>query len=69
MAGVLPQTKLVYDGKKLILRLPAQLEALNGEILQRRLRTLAKELAFTPEVQAVVRLAPQKSSFLGGLLR
>ena len=37
----------------------------------RRLRFIqrAKELGFTPEVQATTRLAPPKSSFLGGLLR
>jgi exopolyphosphatase/guanosine-5'-triphosphate,3'-diphosphate pyrophosphatase len=69
MAGVLPQTKLVYEGKKLILRLPAQLQALDGEMLQRRLRSLAKELEVTPEIQAAARPAPPKSSFFGGLLR
>jgi exopolyphosphatase / guanosine-5'-triphosphate,3'-diphosphate pyrophosphatase len=69
MAGVLPNTKLVYDGKKLILRIPVQLQTLNGETLQRRLRSLAKELGLSPEVQTTARPAPQKSSFLAGLLR
>jgi exopolyphosphatase / guanosine-5'-triphosphate,3'-diphosphate pyrophosphatase len=69
MAGVLPQTKLANDGRKLILRLPAQLQALDGEILQRRMRSLAKELGVTAEVQAAARLEHAKSSFLGGLLR
>jgi exopolyphosphatase/guanosine-5'-triphosphate,3'-diphosphate pyrophosphatase len=69
MAGVLPQTKLVYGGGKLILRLPAQLQALDGDTLQRRLRSLAKELGVNSEVQNAARLDPPKSSFLGGLLR
>jgi exopolyphosphatase/guanosine-5'-triphosphate,3'-diphosphate pyrophosphatase len=69
MAGILPQTPLVYEGKRLILRLPAQLQALDGETLQRRLRSLAKELGVTPEVQIGARTEPPKSSFFSGFLR
>jgi exopolyphosphatase / guanosine-5'-triphosphate,3'-diphosphate pyrophosphatase len=69
MAGVLPRTRLVYDGQQLILKLPEELQALDGETLRRRLRALARELGFVPAVDIETHRGPQKSSFLGGLLR
>ena len=51
MAGILPQTSLVYEANKLVLFLPKRLEALDGETLRRRLRIVAKELGVAPEVQ------------------
>ncbi len=69
MAGVLPQTKLLYEGGKLILQLPQQLQPLDGDVLRRRLRVVAKELGFTPEVNILPRQHLANSSFLGGLLR
>lgn len=68
MEGILPQTALVYDGKSLVLQLPRQLSALDGDPLKRRLRFLARELEFEPEVQVSQRREHVRSSFLGGLL-
>jgi exopolyphosphatase/guanosine-5'-triphosphate,3'-diphosphate pyrophosphatase len=68
MDGVLPQTELAYDEGKLVLHLSQNLQALDGEPLRRRLRIVARELGFIPDVQISARLDPPKSSFLGGLL-
>lgn len=68
MQGVLPQTELEYQDGKLILRISHRLQALDGEPLRRRLRIVARELGFLPEVQVSTQLNPPKSSFLGGLL-
>jgi len=68
MEGVLPQTELEYDEDKLVLRISGQLQALDGEPLRRRLRIVARELGFIPDVQVSSQLNPPKSSFFGGLL-
>lgn len=68
MAGVLPQTELAYEGQKLILRISPQLQALDGDPLRRRLRIVARELGFIPDVQVAARLNPAKSSLFGSLL-
>ncbi len=68
MAGVLPQTRLVYEDGKLILRISRQLQALDGEPLRRRLRNVARELGFIPDLQVSALLDPPKSSLFGGLL-
>ena len=69
MEGVLPLTELTYEDGKLILRLSQQLQALDGEPLRRRLRIVARELGFVPEVQISASLDPPKPTFLGGFLR
>ncbi len=68
MKGVLPQTSLAYDEDKLVLQLPPELAALDGEQLKRRLRSVARELALQPEVRIATKPAPSKTTFLGGLL-
>ncbi len=68
MEGILPQTELAYEDGKLVLRISQQLQALDGEPLRRRLRMVARELGFVPDVQISARLDPAKSSFLSGLL-
>ncbi len=68
MAGVLPQTRLEYEGGKLVLRISRQLQALDGEPLRRRLRNVARELGFIPDLQVTAQLDPLKSSLFGGLL-
>ncbi len=65
MEGVLPKTSLAYDGGKLVLHLPDNLAALDGEQLKRRLRSVAREIGLQPEVR---KEAPSKTTFLGGLL-
>jgi exopolyphosphatase / guanosine-5'-triphosphate,3'-diphosphate pyrophosphatase len=66
MEGILPQTSLTYENGKLVLYLPYDLRALDGDPLKRRLRFLARELGFLPEVQVSQRREPSK--FFGGLL-
>jgi exopolyphosphatase/guanosine-5'-triphosphate,3'-diphosphate pyrophosphatase len=68
MAGILPQSRLVYEDGKLVLRISRQLQALDGEPLRRRLRTVARELGFIPDLQVSTQLDPPKSSLFGGLL-
>jgi exopolyphosphatase/guanosine-5'-triphosphate,3'-diphosphate pyrophosphatase len=68
MKGVLPQTSLAYDDGKLVLQLPPELAALDGEQLKRRLRSVAREIGLQPEVRIAEKPAPSKTTFLGGLL-
>ncbi len=68
MEGILPQTELTYAEGKLVLRISQQLQALDGDPLRRRLRIVARELGFVPDVQISPELDPPKPSFLGGLL-
>jgi exopolyphosphatase/guanosine-5'-triphosphate,3'-diphosphate pyrophosphatase len=68
MAGVLPQTRLEYENGKLVLRISRQLQALDGEPLRRRLRNVARELGFIPDLQVSAQFDPPKSSLFGGLL-
>lgn len=68
MKGVLPQTSLAYEGGKLVLHLPKNLAALDGEQLRRRLRSVARELGLQPDVSISSEPAPSKTTFLGGLL-
>ncbi len=69
MKGVLPQTALAYEGGTLILNLPPELGALDGEQLRRRLRSVSRELGLPSEVRISQSLAPSKTTFLGGLFR
>jgi exopolyphosphatase/guanosine-5'-triphosphate,3'-diphosphate pyrophosphatase len=50
--GVIDRAPLSYEGKKLVLTLPRNLAALNGERLQKRFTTLAELLDRTPEIRA-----------------
>ena len=68
MAGILPQSRLAYEDGKLVLRISRQLQALDGEPLRRRLRIVARELGFIPDLQVTAELDPPKSSLFGGLL-
>ncbi len=68
MKGVLPQTSLSYDNGKLVLTLPENLAALDGEQLRRRLRSVARELGLQPDVRLFQKQTPSKTTFLGGLL-
>ncbi len=68
MDGILPQTSLAFENGKLTLSLPKRLQALDGEPLKRRLRSVARELGFLPDIQSSQGQEPAKSSFLGGLL-
>jgi exopolyphosphatase / guanosine-5'-triphosphate,3'-diphosphate pyrophosphatase len=68
MKGVLPQTSLAHEDGKFVLTLPQKLEALDGEQLKRRLRSVARELRLQPEVRISSKPAPSKTTFLGGLL-
>jgi exopolyphosphatase/guanosine-5'-triphosphate,3'-diphosphate pyrophosphatase len=67
-AHILPQTALAYEDDKLILYISSQLQALDGEPLRRRLRLVAREMGFIPDVRVSSRLDPPKSSFLSNLL-
>jgi len=66
MKGVLPQTSLAYESGKLVLHLPQNLAALDGEQLRRRLRSVARELGLQPDVS--ISKQPSKTTFFGGLL-
>jgi exopolyphosphatase / guanosine-5'-triphosphate,3'-diphosphate pyrophosphatase len=66
--GVLPQISLACEEDKLVLNLPSKLEALDGEQLKRRLRSVARELGLLPDVRISDRVSPSKTTFLGGLL-
>lgn len=49
--GIIPRAPLTLGGKKLVLILPDDLADLDGERLDRRLKTLANEVERQPEVQ------------------
>lgn len=51
MAGVIDETPIGYSGNKLVLKLPPQYAALDGERLRRRFETLAELTASEPEIQ------------------
>ncbi len=68
MAGILPQTSLVYEANKLVLFLPKRLEALDGETLRRRLRIVAKELGVAPEVRIAQKPEAAKTSLFRSLM-
>ena len=52
MPGIIDDTPVAYDGKKLVLRLPKRFSDLNGERLRRRFTTLASELDREPDIRA-----------------
>ena len=52
MPGIIDDTPVTYDGKKLVLRLPKRFSDLNGERLQRRFAALADELDREPDIRA-----------------
>jgi exopolyphosphatase / guanosine-5'-triphosphate,3'-diphosphate pyrophosphatase len=66
--GVLPQTSFALEDDKLVLNLPPKLEALDGEQIKRRLRSVARELGLSPDVRISDSHSPSKTTFLGGLL-
>jgi exopolyphosphatase/guanosine-5'-triphosphate,3'-diphosphate pyrophosphatase len=51
MPGVIDETKLFYEGPKLVLALPKAYVALDGERLRRRFAILAELLAREPEIR------------------
>ncbi len=51
MAGIIPRTPLIHDGEKLILDIPKALADLDGERLENRLATLARQLDLEPEIR------------------
>lgn len=51
MPGVIDETKLSYEGTKLVLTLPKQYAALDGERLRRRFQLLADLLQREPEIR------------------
>jgi len=51
VAGVIDETKLSYDGDKLVLTIPQAYAGLDGERLRRRLESLAQLLEKTPEIR------------------
>jgi exopolyphosphatase/guanosine-5'-triphosphate,3'-diphosphate pyrophosphatase len=52
MPGVIDETKLFYDGPKLVLTIPKAYAALDGERLRRRFQTLAELLVREPEIRS-----------------
>jgi exopolyphosphatase/guanosine-5'-triphosphate,3'-diphosphate pyrophosphatase len=51
MAGVIDETRLFYEGTKLVLLVPKAYAALDGERLRRRFQMLAELLAREPEIR------------------
>jgi len=54
MPGVIDETKLTYEGTKLVLTLPKTYAALDGERLRRRFQVLAELLSREPEIRVSV---------------
>ena len=65
MKGVLPQTSLIYEGGKLVLRLPQSLAALDGEQLKRRLRSVARELGISVRCLDLIGAETLKNNIFG----
>ena len=53
MPGVIDETKLFYEGQKLVLTIPPVYAALDGERLRRRFGVLAQLLAREPEIRHI----------------
>jgi exopolyphosphatase/guanosine-5'-triphosphate,3'-diphosphate pyrophosphatase len=51
MAGVIPRTRLTYEGERLVVTLPKSMSALAGERLSRRFGALAGLLERKPEIR------------------
>jgi exopolyphosphatase/guanosine-5'-triphosphate,3'-diphosphate pyrophosphatase len=51
MPGVIDETRLFYEGLKLVLVIPRSYAALDGERLRRRFGMLAELLAREPEIR------------------
>lgn len=68
MSGILPQTSLAIENGTLALHVPKRLQALDGETLKRRLRSVAKELGLQPEIKISQKAEVQKSSILRTLM-
>ena len=51
MPGIIDKTPVSYEGDRLVLQLPKQYQALEGERLDARFAVLAKELGFKPEIR------------------
>jgi exopolyphosphatase/guanosine-5'-triphosphate,3'-diphosphate pyrophosphatase len=54
MPGVIDETRLFYEGQKLVLSLPKAYSSLDGERLRRRFAVLAELLAREPEIRLAV---------------
>ena len=63
MPGVLNQTTIGYEKDKLVLQLPAGLEALDGESLRQRLKVLAQLLNCEAEIRVGAQAGSAKSLF------
>lgn len=53
MAGVIDETRLFYEGSKLVLTIPKSYAALDGERLRRRLQVLAEMVSREAEIRIV----------------
>lgn len=53
MAGVIDETRLIYEGPKLVLEIPKAYAALDGERLRRRLQVLAEMVSREAEIRIV----------------
>ena len=51
MAGILPQTRIVLKSDTLVLQLPSVLGSLDGEVVRRRLKQLARLGGFDGQVE------------------
>jgi len=63
MPGIINRTPIGYNKNKLVLQLPASLEALDGESLQQRFKILAQLLNCEPELLIESRQGRTKSLF------
>ena len=53
MPGILPKIALEIKGDKLILKVPKNFQSLVGDSVERRLKSLANLLKFTPEIKII----------------
>ena len=53
MAGVISRTTLAYEGQRIVLGVPRDLQPLDGERLRRRFASLAELLERQPEVRLI----------------
>jgi exopolyphosphatase/guanosine-5'-triphosphate,3'-diphosphate pyrophosphatase len=65
MAGVLPRTSLFYEEDALVLKLPSDLAMLDGAVLRRRLKALARELGMNADVRVAQDDGPARASRSG----
>jgi exopolyphosphatase/guanosine-5'-triphosphate,3'-diphosphate pyrophosphatase len=53
MPGIVPDTRVVREGVRLVLELPPHLADLDGEVLLRRFRQLAKLVFLDAEIRSI----------------